>query len=237
MNKIYGYCRISTPKQNIERQVRNILSLYPQAIIVREIFSGAKYQGRRELEKILSKITSGDMIVFDSVSRMSRNATEGFRLYEELYDKGIELVFLKEHHIDTCIYRQELEKQINLSIVSVDEMTNDFVTGIIEVLNNYMKSLAKRQIEIAFQQSQKEIDDLHQRTREGIETARLNGKQIGQQKGRKFHIKKEQPIKDIIQKDKEVIAIINGTPGLHVCRNVYYKYKSNLQRAINLSIS
>ena len=72
MNKIYGYCRISTPKQNIERQVRNILSLFPQAIIVREVFSGTKYQGRRELEKILAKITSGDTIVFDSVSRMSR---------------------------------------------------------------------------------------------------------------------------------------------------------------------
>ncbi len=239
MSRVYGYCRISTPKQNIERQVRNILSLFPQAIIVREIFSGTKYQGRRELEKILAKINSGDTIVFDSVSRMSRNAVEGFKLYEELYDKGIELVFLKERHIDTRTHRQELEKQINLSIISSDEITNDFIKGMIEVLNNYMKSLAKKQIELAFQQSQKEVDDLHQRTREGIETARRNGKQIGQRKGQKFHIKKEQPIKDIIQahsksfggtlKDREVIAIINGTPNLHVCRNVYYKYKSDLQ--------
>ena len=244
MNKVYGYCRISTPKQNIERQVRNILSLFPQAIIVREVFSGTKYQGRRELEKILAKITSGDTIVFDSVSRMSRNAIEGFKLYEELYDKGVELVFLKERHIDTCTYRQELEKQVNLSITSNDDITNDFIKGIIEVLNKYMKSLAKRQIELAFQQAQKEVDDLHQRTREGIETARRNGKQIGQRKGRKFHIKKKQPIKDIIQrhsrtfggslKDKEVIAIINSTPELHVCRNVYYKYKSDLQRTLEL---
>ncbi|MBQ3457712.1 MAG: recombinase family protein [Synergistaceae bacterium] len=135
MNKVYGYCRISTPKQNIERQVRNILSLFPQAIIVREVFSGTKYQGRRELEKILAKITSGDTIVFDSVSRMSRNAVEGFKLYEELYDKGVELVFLKERHIDTCTYRQELEKQVNLSITSNDDITNDFIKGIIEVLN------------------------------------------------------------------------------------------------------
>ena len=192
MNKVYGYCRISTPKQNIERQVRNILSLFPQAIIVREVFSGTKYQGRRELEKILAKITSGDTIVFDSVSRMSRNAIEGFKLYEELYDKGVELVFLKERHIDTCTYRQELEKQVNLSITSNDDITNDFIKGIIEVL----------------------------------------------------HIKKKQPIKDIIQrhsrtfggslKDKEVIAIINSTPELHVCRNVYYKYKSDLQRTLEL---
>ncbi|MBR0233312.1 MAG: recombinase family protein, partial [Synergistaceae bacterium] len=148
MSRVYGYCRISTPKQNIERQVRNILSFFPQAIIVREIFSGTKYQGRRELEKILAKINSGDTIVFDSVSRMSRNAVEGFKLYEELYDKGIELVFLKERHIDTRTYRQELEKQINLSTISSDEITNDFIKGMIEVLNNYMKSLAKKQIEL-----------------------------------------------------------------------------------------
>lgn len=33
---VYGYCRISTPQQNIERQVRNIAAAYPAAHIVRE---------------------------------------------------------------------------------------------------------------------------------------------------------------------------------------------------------
>ena len=28
---VYGYCRISTPQQNIERQVRNITAAYPTA--------------------------------------------------------------------------------------------------------------------------------------------------------------------------------------------------------------
>lgn len=37
---IYGYCRISTKKQNIERQVRNILAVHPDAIIVREVYTG-----------------------------------------------------------------------------------------------------------------------------------------------------------------------------------------------------
>ncbi len=34
----------------------------------------------------------GDTIIFDSVSRMSRDSEEGYNLYEELFDKGIELV-------------------------------------------------------------------------------------------------------------------------------------------------
>ena len=44
---IYGYTRISTKKQNIERQVRNILAVHPDAIIVREVYTGTKFQGRK----------------------------------------------------------------------------------------------------------------------------------------------------------------------------------------------
>ena len=49
--------------------------------------------------------------------------------------------------------------------------------------------LAERQIQLAFDQAQKEVDDLHQRIREGIATAKLAGKQIGGITGRKFTIK------------------------------------------------
>ena len=86
---VYGYCRISTAKQNIDRQVRNILSVYPDAIIVKEVYTGTKFQGRRELDKILKKVIKGDTIVFDSVSRMSRTADEGFQLYQNLYEQGV----------------------------------------------------------------------------------------------------------------------------------------------------
>ena len=39
--RIYGYVRISTPKQNIDRQVRNIKKIYPDAIIIKEIYTGS----------------------------------------------------------------------------------------------------------------------------------------------------------------------------------------------------
>ncbi|MBQ7964460.1 MAG: recombinase family protein, partial [Ruminococcus sp.] len=63
----YGYCRISTNKQDIERQVRNILAAFPNARIYKEIFTGTKKTGRKELEKILVKVETGDTIIFDSV--------------------------------------------------------------------------------------------------------------------------------------------------------------------------
>ncbi len=68
MNRYFGYCRISTPKQSIDRQVRNILAAYPQAEIIKEVYTGRKFQGRKEFDRLMRKITPGDTIIFDSVS-------------------------------------------------------------------------------------------------------------------------------------------------------------------------
>lgn len=228
-NKIYGYCRISTSKQSIERQVRNILSLYTNAIIVEEVFTGTKVQGRKEWNKLLKVVEPGDTIVFDSVSRMSRNAEEGFELYKELYSKGIELIFIKEAHINTTTYKQALSNNI--------QMTGTNVDFILEGINKYLLSLAKEQIKLAFIQSEKEVKDLQQRTKEGIETARLNGKQIGQAKGAKLITKKSIEARGQIKKyskdfngslkDIEVMKLIG------ISRNSYYKYKKEIVNELN----
>ena len=238
---IYGYCRISTKQQNIERQVRNITSEYKEAVIIKEIFTG-KLLSRPEWDKLYKKVKEGDTIVFDSVSRMSRNETEGFTIYEQLYNNNVNLVFLKEPHINTDTYKNALQNTV--------EMTGTTVDFILEGVNKYLIALAKEQIRLAFKQSQKEVDDLSQRTREGIRTAELNGKQIGQLKGAKLKIKKEQPIKEIIlskskdffgtNTDIEVMAIIKQTKYTedktniikyyNISRNTYYKYKDELKK-------
>ena len=211
---IYGYTRISTKKQNIERQVRNILAVHPDAIIVREVYTGTKFQGRKELDKILKLVKPTDTIVFDSVSRMSRNAEEGYAEYEKLFRRNITLEFLKEPHINTEVYKKALSGTV------------------LEGVNKYLLALAKEQIQIAFNQAEKEVQDLHQRTREGIETARLNGKQIGGVTGKKLTTKKSIEAKEVILKnskdfngantDIEVMKIAG------ISRNSYYKYKREL---------
>ena len=226
---IYGYCRISTAKQNIDRQVRNILAVYPKAKIIKETFTGTKFQGRKELDKILRRIKQGDTIVFDSVSRMSRTADEGFKLYQELFEKGVNLVFLKEHYIDTDTYKQAINNQL--------EMTGTDVDVILEGINKYLMILAKKQIEIAFEQSEKEVKDLHQRTKEGIETARQAGKQIGQKKGATLTVKKAILSKQIILKHNKTFG---GTLSdsetqelAGISRNSLYLYKRELKEEID----
>lgn len=224
MSKIYGYCRISTKSQSIERQIRNIKDLYSGAIIVEEAFTGTKIEGRNKFNDLLNKVKPGDTIVFDSVSRMSRNAAEGFKLYEELYNKEIELIFIKEPHINTTTYKQAMTNNV--------PMTNTTVDFILEGINKYLLALAKEQIKLAFIQSEKEVRDLQQRTKEGIETARLNGKQIGLEKGTKLTTKKSIEAKEQIKKyskdfngslkDIEVMKLIG------ISRNSFYKYKKEL---------
>lgn len=221
---IYGYARISRIKQSIERQIRNIKAAYPTATIIEEVFTRTSLN-RKEWQKLFNKVKAGDTIIFDSVSRMSGNAEEGFNAYQELYNRGVELVFLKEPHINTATYKKALENNIELTGTSVDY--------ILEGVNKYLMALAKEQIILAFEQSEKEVTDLHQRTKEGIETARLNGKQIGQPKGAKLTTKKSLAAKEVILKHSKDF---NGTLSDDDCiklagisRNSYYKYKRELK--------
>lgn len=224
---IYGYCRISTQKQSIERQLRNIKAKYPNAVLHQEKFTGTTMD-RPEWRRLKRKLRSGDTVVFDSVSRMSRDAQEGIALYRELYDAGVELTFLKEPHIDTNVFRDAVKKSVPLTGTDVDY--------ILEGVNRYLLSLAERQIEIAFEQAEKEVSDLRQRTIEGLETARRNGKTLGRPGGCSYVTKKEKQASEQILRlskafrgsntDKEVIAITG------ISRNSFYKYKRKLMMEI-----
>lgn len=233
MCKVYGYARISRREQSIDRQIRNIKAAYPDAIIFSEAFTGTKLEGRKEFEKLITKVGKGDTIVFDSVSRMSRNADEGIELYFKLYNRDVDLVFLKEPAINTATYKEAMSKQATPQINLEDNDESELIGDVLQAVIRYQRRLAKRQIRLAFEQAQKEVDDLHQRTKEGIETARINGKQIGQQPGRKLTVKKASPAKEIIRRhckdfggtltDGECIKLAN------VARNTYYKYKREIK--------
>ncbi len=243
--KKYGYARISTMKQSIERQIRNIKEQFPDAIMVTEEYTGTKMD-RPGWMKLYKTCKPGDTIVFDSVSRMSRNADEGFEIYQKLFERGVDLVFLKEPHINTETFKKALEGQINLHLESGDSKTDDLVKGISDAINKYLLALAKEQIRIAFEQAEKEVEDLHQRTREGIREVKARNerialgveqgdiKQIGRKTGDKLTTKKSIAAKETIIKyskdfdgnlaDSEVMKLTG------LSRNTYYKYKRELKK-------
>lgn len=224
---IYGYARVSTHKQDIERQVRNILRKYPTAVIIREIYTG-RTQERPKWMKLQPQLKpEEDKIVFDSVSRMSRNSDEGFEDYQKLFSEKIELEFLQEPHIDTVVYRNALQVHIPRTGTNVDV--------ILSAVEEYLMLLAKEQIRIAFDQAQKEVDDLRQRTKEGIETARLNGKIIGRPKGQHSVTEKEKTAKKIMLKHaRDFGGSLNDVECMNlakISRKTYYKYKNEILKS------
>ncbi len=244
MKKIYGYVRISTVKQKLQRQIDNIKKLYPDAIIIDEAYTGTttdRPKWNKLVEQIKKESAKGSdvTLVFDEVSRMSRNAKEGFEDYKMLYDMGVNLVFIKEHHIDTDNFRQALQSKISMTGTDVDI--------ILTAVNEYMMKLAERQIEIAFETAQAEVNFLHKRTKEGIKKVQEQNekhiamgeydkvKQIGQPKGAKLTTKKSIEKKaEILKHSQDFNGTLNDIDCMKlvgVARGTYYKYKRELRES------
>ena len=176
---------------------------------------------------------------------MSRNADDGFTLYKELFNLGVHLVFLKEPHISTDVYRETLQQHV--------AMTGTDIDVILKGVNEYLMILAEKQIHLAFQTAQQEVNYLRKRTSEGVRKAQLAGKRVGTPKESVLDVRKRKPIESLIRKysrdfdgnltDVEVMAILRGrtitvaestgrivetTAG--IARNTYYKYKREMQQ-------
>ena len=223
MSTTYGYCRVSIARQKLNRQMDTIRSFAPDAVILSEKFTGTT-QERPVWQRLKNMVKEGDTIVFDDISRMSRTADEGLEDYKQLYQDGINLVFCKQHHLDTDCYKQSLENFIAL--------TNTDVDLILEGVNKYMMRIAERQIQIAFEQSEAEVDMLHKRISEGLRQAQADGKAVGRQQGSTYTTKKSIAAKELIRKhSKEFGGTLNDVDVIKlagISKSAYYKYKKEL---------
>ena len=233
--KLYAYCRVSTERQSLKRQIENIKSANERAY-QGALFYSDKYTGstldRPEWNKLYKRLKKGDTVVFDSVSRLSRDAESGAALYQELYDKGINLIFLNEPHCNTECYRQA-------AAANIPPTGNKIADIYVKATNEVLMLLARRQIAIAFEQAEKERLDLCKRVKDGMRAAKAvaaeRGIEItyGLPKGTKLTTKKSLAAKEVIRKhskdfngtlnDQDVIKLAS------VSRNTYYKYKAELR--------
>lgn len=215
---IYGYARVSTEHQRLTRQLKNIKEYAPGAIIYKEHWTGTK-NDRPAWIALKARVKEGDTIIFDSVSRMSRNAAEGVADYMDLYKRGVSLEFLKEPTINTSQYKA----------VTQVAMTDTDADLILEGVNKYLLRLAENQIKTAFEIAQKEVDDLHIRISEGIANS---DKKPGPVKGTTITTAKEtETIKIIAEYHKDFGGSLTDAQCMKLagcCRNSYYKYKRKM---------
>lgn len=61
---------------------------------------------------------------------MSRDAEQGVIDYFELYNRGVNLIFLKERHIDSAVFRQAAERAVTLDVMTGDNATDKFMSSL-----------------------------------------------------------------------------------------------------------
>lgn len=93
-----GYARVSTQDQNLDRQLDNLRAAGCERIF-NEKMTGTK-SDRPELKTMLLTLRSGDVLVIDSFSRLSRSTKDLLDLVDKLTEMGVHLVSLKEN-LDT----------------------------------------------------------------------------------------------------------------------------------------
>ncbi len=232
--KTYAYCRVSTQRQSLARQIENVTKVYPKAKIYTDKWTG-KTMDRPNWNILYRLVKPGDLIVFDSVSRLSRDAESGAALYMELYERGIELKFLNEPHIDTSEYRQAANESVQL-------VGNEIADLYIEATNKVLKILARRQVVAAFEQAQKERDDIAKRVKDGMRAAVIKAAEHGEDKkygaveGKKLTTKKSIYAMDAIRThSKDFGGSLNDSDCMVLAkcsRNSYYKYKAAIREEI-----
>ena len=89
-NYIFGYARVSTEAQNLDRQM-DVLKKYGVDFIYNEKLTGTK-RDRPELTKLLDRLTEGDTVVVESLSRLGRSTKDLIELTELFRSKGVHFV-------------------------------------------------------------------------------------------------------------------------------------------------
>lgn len=126
----YMYTRVSSQGQNLDRQTRMANELgIDQENVFQEKKSGKNLK-RAELQRLLDTLQEGDVLYIESFSRLSRSLQDLLSLCDQLKEKGVELVSLKEGEIDTRT------------------ATGRMMLGLMGVLNQYEREiLAERRLE------------------------------------------------------------------------------------------
>lgn len=157
MMKVFNYIRVSTKEQNEQRQIVamnefNKANGYDNAIQMIDKSSGTNTE-RPQLQLLLQVVGDGDLVVIKSIDRLSRNYDECRKLWQQITDKGADIIVLDMPLLDTRNHK---------------DLLGNFVSDLILQVLAYV--------------GQQENDFRRQRQAEGIAVAKAQGKHLGRPK-------------------------------------------------------
>lgn len=197
MKKIYGYARVSTKEQNLDRQIHALLDCgVNERDIVTDKASGANLErdGYSALRNAL--IRDGDTLIIKSLDRLSRNKNH---IIQEMH-------YFKAHHIQL--------KVIDLPTTMIDLPQGQ--EWVFEMINNIL-------IEVLSSIAEQERLTIRQRQAEGISIAKKKGKHLGRPQA-EYPPNWEQAYKDWKDGKQTAVATMKL---LNLKRSTFYKLAQN----------
>lgn len=148
----FGYIRVSTKEQNLDRQLEAIRKYVPYDHYIYSDKASGKDMDREGFQNMLKAMRKGDTLYVKSIDRLGRN--------KEL---------IKDY------LKQFKEKGIRVKIIDLPTTMQDVPEGqewAIDMINNII-------IEVYTAMAEQERLNIKQRQREGIDVAKTKGKHLG----------------------------------------------------------
>lgn len=151
----YGYIRVSTKEQNIDRQLTAILK---EDIEMKQIYidkASGKDFNRKKYKKLMKKLKEGDELYIKSIDRLGRNYDEIIKEWNTITkEKNADIVVLDFPLLDTR--------------TKINDLTGKFIADIVLQILSYVAQI--------------ERENIHQRQMEGISEAKKRGVKFGRSK-------------------------------------------------------
>ncbi len=96
---LIGYARVSTPSQNLDRQVAALRAIQCDTIY-REKASGSAVKNRPQLEKAIDALGTGDILVVAEWDRATRSMMDGIHIMQRIANRGAAIKVLDKPHLD-----------------------------------------------------------------------------------------------------------------------------------------
>lgn len=153
-NTVYGYVRVSSTDQNEDRQLNAMLELgVPKKNIYIDKMSGKDFE-RPQYQKLIKRLSSGDLIYVLSIDRLGRN-------YEEIQKQW--RIITKEKNVDVCVIDMPL-----LDTRQGKDLMGTFIADLVLQILSFV--------------AQSERENIKKRQAEGIAAAKVKGVRFGRPK-------------------------------------------------------
>lgn len=190
----YAYARVSTDKQNVDRQVYELKEYVEETFIYIDKESGKDFN-RHNYQKLKKALKKGDELYIKSIDRLGRNydlITAEFRQLSK--------------HIGVIIYILDMPFINTFNDTILDDSLRTFIIDIVLQILSFV--------------AENERINIKNRQKEGIKIAKLNGKHLG----RPALILPNSFVDIIKQVKDKTLSVSNAIKLLNISKTSYYKY-------------